>query len=323
MDGSLSYKKFTFKAAIQLASPHTWVASVGPCFIAGALAVCAALGYVFDGSSLLDLRSVVCWVLMLFCAVLMQSATNTLNDYQDFKSGLDTAETILDETDASIVYNQINPRSALAWGIVLLGGAAVAGVAVALLSSWWLLVLGFVAAAAVVLYSAGPKPLSSLPLGELVSGGVMGGIITPVTFYAVTLSFAPLVLLVALIPTVAIAQIMLTNNTCDIERDRLAKRRTLPGILGFEASRRLNFVCCLLTFALLLLVLYLLGLYFGMIVVVAGFALCFPKINYLRRGAYDLNTRSKTMLAVVSYTTWLCLTTVFALLLGGVLDAVV
>jgi len=252
----------------------------------------------------------------------MQSATNTLNDYQDFKSGLDTKETVVDKTDASIVYNQINPRDALVFGLVLLGAAAVVGVVVLLLSSWWLLLPGLIAAAAVILYSAGPKPVSFLPLGELVSGVVMGGIITCATFYAMTLSFAPIVLAVALIPTVAVAQIMLTNNTCDIERDRTAGRRTLPMLIGFKVARIINIILCLLTFILLLAVLYLTGLYFGIIAVIAGFALCFTRIDYLLKASYDLKNRSMTMTMVASYVVWLTLTTVVALILGGILSTV-
>ena len=355
MAGSLNYKPFSPKAAIELANPPTWVASVGPCLIAGALAVCAAVMYAFTGNSpfgfgmpdlgfseggianlpasdpdilislavVLDVRSAVCWVLMLLCAVLMQSATNTLNDYQDFKSGLDTKETVLDKTDASIVYNEINPRDALVFARILLAVAGVLGLVVVLLSSWWLLLLGLVAALAVMLYSAGPKPLSGLPLGELVSGGVMGGIITCATFYAMTLTFSPLVLLVALIPIIAIAQIMLTNNTCDIERDREAGRKTLPSLMGFKASRLVNAILCLCTFFLLLIVLYLLGLYFGIIIVIVGFALCFTRIDYLLKGEYSPEQRTTTMIMVASYALYLSLTTAVALVAGGALYGII
>ena len=337
-----------------MANPPSWVASIGPCLIAGALAVSCALMYALgaDGSLgvdfsglgfadetfaglpasdpgmltslavVLDIRSAICWILMLLVSVLMQSATNTFNDYQDFKSGLDTTETVVDTTDASIIYNQINPRDALVFGLVLLGAAAVLGVVVVLLTSWLILVLGLIAAAAVLLYSLGPKPISSLPLGELVSGVVMGGIITCATFYAVAGSLAPIVLVVAAIPTIAIAQIMFTNNTCDISRDKKVGRKTLPGLIGLKVARPINVVLCLLTFVLLLVVLYLPGLYFGIIAVIAGFALCFSKIDYLLKAPYDLGSRPMTMTMVISYTVWLTITAVVSLLLGGILSVV-
>jgi 1,4-dihydroxy-2-naphthoate octaprenyltransferase len=278
--------------------------------------VLAEMGTVLDG------RSALCWVLMLLCAVLLQSAVNTLNDYQDFKSGLDTAETIRDETDASLVYNQINPRSALAFALVLLGLAAALGTAVVLLTSLWLLVPAAVAAAAVCLYSAGPKPISSLPLGEVVSGIVMGGVLTCVCFYAVTLSFSSAVVALAVVPTVAIAQIMLTNNTCDTARDRAAGRRTLPLLLGVHRSRVLN--GALGVFAFLWLGLFVVGegLAPGLIVVLLGLALCLPKLATLLKGPYSLENRRVMMHSVVSYNRLLDASACVALLAGGVARAI-
>ncbi len=330
----MNYKPFTLKAAIELASPPTWIASIGPCFIAGAFAVCCALlysslqlgeepGIVTQMAVVLDGRSVLCWVLMLFCAVLLQSSVNTLNDYQDFKSGLDTAETVLDETDASIVYNQINPRNALAFALALLAAAAIAGIAVVLLTSLWLLAWGALAVAGIALYSAGPKPISSLPLGELISGVVMGGILTCVVFYSMTLNFSAVVVALAVVPTVSIAQIMLTNNTCDIDRDIVAGRKTLPILIGRNSARMLN--CALGIFAFLWLeaLLIWMGLYLCVIVVLVALFLCVPKLNTLLKGPYDLANRRVMMQTVVSYNRWLAATIIVAFMLGGILSVFV
>ncbi|MDR3315382.1 MAG: prenyltransferase, partial [Coriobacteriales bacterium] len=180
-----NYKPFTPKAAVELASPPSLVAAVMPVFVGGA----TAFGFMRFTPFVFDVRATAALLLMFVTAVLMQAAVNTLNDYQDFLSGTDTAETILDTHDASIVYNQINPRSALRFGIVLLVCAALSGCVLVLLSHWALLIVGVAAAAVVVLYSAGPKPVSFLPIGEFVSGLVMGVCITASTYYALTLRF--------------------------------------------------------------------------------------------------------------------------------------
>lgn len=331
----MSYKPFSLKAALELASPPTWVASIGPCFIAGAFAVCCALQFsalqpgedpalIAQMGVVLDWRSALSWVLILLCSVLMQSATNTLNDYQDYKNGLDTAETILDETDASIVYNRINPRSALHFANGLLAVAAVLGALVIVLSgSITLLVLGLVSALVVVLYSFGPKPISSLPVGEAVSGIVMGGILTCATFYATTLSFAPVVLAVAVLPTISIAQIMLTNNTCDRERDLSVGRKTLPGRIGLKRSRSLNAGLGMFTYVWLALVMVWAGLYWGVLVALAGLLGGLPKINRLLKGPYDLQNRQLMMGTVVSYNRWLDVTAASAILFGGIISALI
>jgi 1,4-dihydroxy-2-naphthoate octaprenyltransferase len=227
-----SYKPFTLKAALELTSPPTWVASVMSVLVGGVAA--------FSLSSLIpltiDARAIGVWALMFVVAVLMQSAVNTFNDYQDFKAGIDTAETILDINDASIVYNEIDPRNARNLAVRLLALAAVVGLIVVVLSGWPLLIVGLLAAGAVLLYSFGPKPISYLPLGELISGVVMGGFITSSTYFAMALDFSPMVLTVTVPPIITIALIMQTNNTCDIERDIVAKRHTLPAWLGRERS---------------------------------------------------------------------------------------
>jgi 1,4-dihydroxy-2-naphthoate octaprenyltransferase len=230
-----NYKRFGFKAALELAAPPTWAAAIMSVVVGGAAAVALTPQATLE----FDLRTVGAWILMLITAVVMQSAVNTLNDYKDFLSGTDTADTILDENDASIVYNEINPKAALHFAIALLVVAAITGLVIVFISGWPLLVLGIIAAAAVVLYSVGPKPISFLPIGEAISGIVMGGFITIATFYAMTMDFLPQVILLAIPPIITVALIMLTNNTCDIERDTLAGRKTLPILLGRKASMKL------------------------------------------------------------------------------------
>jgi 1,4-dihydroxy-2-naphthoate octaprenyltransferase len=101
------------------------------------------------------------------------------------------------------------------------------------------LLLGVVGCLVVIAYSAGKRPISYLPLGELVSGVVMGGLITAAAFSALAGRADPRVPLLSLPLIVGIGLIMMTNNTCDIERDRRSGRGTLPALLGRTRARRL------------------------------------------------------------------------------------
>ncbi|MDR2957764.1 MAG: UbiA family prenyltransferase, partial [Coriobacteriales bacterium] len=144
----MTYQPFTFKAALQLTKPPSWTAALSAVAVGGA-AAWALHGFVpFIG----DNRASACWLLMLLCSLLAQSAVNTLNDYKDFIVGLDTEETITDETDASIIYNAINPRSALYFGLVLCLLAVGVGIVVAVMSVWWLVLLGAGGIIAVLFY---------------------------------------------------------------------------------------------------------------------------------------------------------------------------
>lgn len=214
--------------AVQLAAPHTWPAAILPCLVA----VCAA-GVFSGGVSV----SMAC-VLLAIC-ILMQASVNTFNDYYDFVKGTDFADDGVEESDATLVYNAVNPRSALALGIGFLVAAFALGVYVILRAGWIPLVIGVVGAFFVVIYSAGKTPLSYLPLGEAVSGTVMGGLIPLACYQALTGRLDWMALVWAVPEIIGVALIMLTNNTCDIEKDIAARRRTLPVLIGREKARRL------------------------------------------------------------------------------------
>jgi 1,4-dihydroxy-2-naphthoate octaprenyltransferase len=296
----IDYRPFTSKAALELISPPSLVAAVMPVLVGGA----AAIGLSLPVPLVFDPRAALAWVLMLATAVLMQAAVNTLNDYRDFLAGTDTAETVLDEHDASIVYNGIDPKSALRFGIVLLACASVTGAVVVMITGWPLLVVGLAAAVVLVLYSFGPRPISYLPLGELVSGLVMGGLITGATYYAATRSFVPLVFVVAVPPVITIALIMQTNNTCDIERDIEAGRHTLPVLLGRARSVRLARVLSWaipvwIVLALVLISAFLwqssLLILFGAVAAGCCYLLLRRRIARIAIGPYDLVNRGVMM----------------------------
>lgn len=121
-----------------------------------------------------------------------------------------------------------------------------------------LLALGVVCFAIGIGYTYGPMPLSRLPLGELFSGGTMGfGIVYLAIFTShwQQLVFAEFVadyLVVRLywlalfkiiwfsLPLVAlIANIMLANNTCDLQTDIQNHRYTLVYYIGVKHALRL------------------------------------------------------------------------------------
>ncbi|MFR1639838.1 MAG: prenyltransferase [Eggerthellaceae bacterium] len=90
-----------------------------------------------------------------------------------------------------------------------------------------------------VLYSAGKTPISYLPIGELVSGFVMGGLIPLASYQALTGALDLRALLWAVPTILGVGLIMFTNNTCDVEKDVESGRRTLSVLLGRERARKL------------------------------------------------------------------------------------
>lgn len=214
--------------ALQIAAPHTWPAAILPALIA--MACAAANGY--------TVSAVMALVLLAIC-ILMQGAVNTFNDYYDYVKGSDSAEDNVDPTDAVLVYNNVNPRSALMLAVGFLVVAFALGAYVIWQAGWIPLVIGIVGAIVVVLYSAGKTPISYLPIGELMSGFVMGGLIPLACYQALTKCFDPLMLAWALPTIIGVGLIMLTNNTCDVEKDIESGRKTLSVLLGRSRARAL------------------------------------------------------------------------------------
>lgn len=214
--------------ALQIAAPHTWPAAILPALIA--MACAAANGHAVS--------AVMALVLLAIC-ILMQAAVNTFNDYYDYVKGSDSAEDNVDPTDAVLVYNNVNPRSALMLAVGFLVVAFALGAYVIWQAGWIPLVIGIVGAIVVVLYSAGKTPISYLPIGELMSGFVMGGLIPLACYQAITKCFDPIMLVWALPTIIGVGLIMLTNNTCDVEKDIESGRKTLPVLLGRSRARTL------------------------------------------------------------------------------------
>lgn len=177
--------------------------------------------------------------------VLMNASIDLLNDYYDFVRGNDTAENISSETDAPLAYHHVaDPAPVKRLGIALLVLALALGAWVVAVAGWIPGVIGVSGALIVLAYSGGSHPLSHLPVGEVVAGSTMGGLIPLGVYSALTGRADALVVWKAVPMMLIVAQFMLVNNTCDIERDRQAGRRTLPILIGRAAARK---VCTGLT----------------------------------------------------------------------------
>jgi len=186
--------------------------------------------YRFDRFHWVDL------LITLLGIVLLQSSTNMINDVYDHKRGSDgeakTDEKALASGEIS-VYNVkkiigffmlIDIGIALFYSITLHGGIfVVAVIAVVIMYS----------------YSAGKRPISYTPFGELIAGSTMGfGIMTTVIFIQ-SGNVNSETVLVALPTSLFIGTILLTNNLSDHQEDQQVGRKTLPILLGTQKSQLL------------------------------------------------------------------------------------
>lgn len=138
------------------------------------------------------------------------------------------------------------------------------------------LLLGMLCVLCGVCYTYGPIPISRLPLGEIVSGVVQGIIVPFILLYInmpagtylsaqlslenidINLKVVPIVafLLLGAVPTFLTSNIMLANNTCDIEADVKVNRFTLPYFIGKKSALHLfaaQYYLCYLTTILMVI----------------------------------------------------------------------
>ncbi len=255
-DTEAQYERFTPHLMWQEVAPHTWPAAILPVLTAFGFATIH--GFATHWSLIPSVENTpfilmtVVWALLAIC-ILMQSSVNVFNDYYDYIKGVDTIENSSDDvTDAVLVYNHINPRSVLFFAVGMLVAAFGIGIYIIIVAGWVPLILGIIGAVIVALYSAGKTPISYFPVGELISGFVMGGLITFACYYVLTGTLSWMILVYSLPCVIGIALIMLTNNTCDIEKDIDAHRKTLPVVLGHDKA--LSLYHCMLAFWLVAIV---------------------------------------------------------------------
>lgn len=202
--------------------------------------------------------------LFFISVFLMDLAVSALNHYTDSR------------LDGSVLPMSRSRARTVIIGLLVL--AVAAGLVLVALRGLFLLFMGGLTLLAGLAYSGGPYPLSRTPLGEILSG-LAYGLVIPLGFFYINLDpdlflswqkagpslsmtlHLPnglALLLLASAPVSSTAAIMLANNLCDLEADRLLGRRTLPYWLGVKKSLRLFSLLALAPF-LSLIMMVLLG----------------------------------------------------------------
>lgn len=168
-------------------------------------------------------------------ALLLQIGANLANDVADFRRGADTQDRLgpLRVTQGGL----IPPRQIVVATAAVLLAAAVPGLYLVWRGGPVLAVLGLLAIAAAVTYTAGPKPFGYLGLGEFFVFVFFGPVAVAGTAFVMTQHVTRLALLVSIAMGCLVTAILVVNNLRDIDTDRVAGKRTLAVRIGREATR--------------------------------------------------------------------------------------
>jgi 1,4-dihydroxy-2-naphthoate octaprenyltransferase len=164
-------------------------------------------------------------------------SVDIMDNYNDYRHAVDTNNY---RQKTNIIGRENLSLTHVFWLMIsMIIISAAIGLWIVTIVGWPLLVLGILCYFVGIFYSSGPRPLSSLPLGELFSGPTMGFMITLICVYINTYQLfvwdwptLGKVLLISLPDTLWISNLMLANNICDLDEDESNQRFTLVHYLG-------------------------------------------------------------------------------------------
>jgi 1,4-dihydroxy-2-naphthoate octaprenyltransferase len=178
------------------------------------------------------------FLLTLVGAVCVHGATNLINDYFDYKSGVDRpgAPTTLYRPHP-LVEELIFPQTVLTISLILYAIAAMIGLELIRLKGAGLLWFILVGAIASFFYTAGPIKYKYLALGELAVFLMWGPVIVGGTYFVQRGSLSLDAVLISVPFGLLVALVLLANNLRDIDYDRSAGIATLGTLLGQQKTR--------------------------------------------------------------------------------------
>ena len=198
--------------------PKTLPAAIAPVVIGTAMALGDGL---FHGPSAL---------MALTAALCIQIGTNLANDYFDFKKGADTPDRQgpIRVTQAGL----IKPNAVIATAIFFFLLAALASVYLIHRAGPCILIIAAASILSGIFYTAGPKPLGYLGLGDIFVLVFFGPVAVGGTYFTQGLEINWAVIIAGLAPGFLSMAILAVNNLRDIDTDRRAGKLTLAVRFG-------------------------------------------------------------------------------------------
>lgn len=230
-----------FKNWLLAIRPKTLPASISPVLIGTAMAI---------GDGIHHLPTA---FLCFLGALLIQIGTNLANDYFDFKKGVDTSARTgpVRVTQAGL----IKPWQMIIAILITFSLSALIAYVLYLRGGWPIAVIGVLGILCGIFYTAGPKPLSALGLGDVFVLIFFGPVAVAGTYYVQSFEINFAVILAGFAPGLISTAILTVNNLRDQETDQKAGKKTLAVRFGY-AFAQMEFFYCVLGASLIPILIY-------------------------------------------------------------------
>ena len=223
-------------ATTSAGSLKTWFLETRPQFLI-LTPMCVLVGVAaaaFDGVDLEPLYV----TLTLVGALLAHISVNVLNDYFDFRSGIDlaTKRTPFSGGSGILPAGLLKPQQVYWLGLASLIGTGVIGIYFTYVYGWGILPLGVLGILVVYLYTT---HITKNPLLCAVAPGLgFGPLMVIGTYFTQTGEYSLTAGLASLVPGFLVSNLLLLNQFPDVEADKVASRRHLPIVFGRRFSAR-------------------------------------------------------------------------------------
>ncbi len=214
---------------ISAVRPQTLPAAIAPVMIGTAMAFGDGVAHVPSA------------LVALFAALCIQIATNFTNDYYDFKKGVDTSSRLgpVRATQAGLV----SPRAMICAAIFVFCLAALACVYLVFRAGTAIAIVGVASVLSGIFYTAGPRPLAYMGLGELFVFIFFGPVAVAGTYFVQALEINLGVVIAGLGTGFLSCAILAVNNLRDLDGDAKAGKMTLAVRFGKAFAAREYLFC--------------------------------------------------------------------------------
>jgi 1,4-dihydroxy-2-naphthoate polyprenyltransferase len=174
-------------------------------------------------------------LLALLGVLLTHASVNVINDYFDYKSGIDLKvnRTPFSGGSGLLPAGKINPRQALWLGTICLLLAVPIGVFFVMVKGWLLIPLLVVAALSILFYTS---IILKTPFPEWAAGLGLG-LLPVMGFYFIQTGHYSWSSVIAGVPAyILVYNLLFLNEFPDVEADKTGKRKTFPILLGLRKA---------------------------------------------------------------------------------------
>jgi len=254
-----------------------WLAATRPkTLAAGATPVAVGVAIAADGGP-------ISWGLATLCllgALSLQLLSNLANDLFDHLHGADTALRL--GPPRATASGWVTPRE-MGWATTAMGAVAIAiGAALVAQAGWPIVVIGLSGVICAVAYTAGPRPLGYMGLGDPLVFLFFGPAAVCGTVFVLRASVSPAAWFASVPMGLLATAILVVNNLRDREEDARTGKRTLAVRLGEEGARLQFMVLVATAYALPIMAVLRFGFDSGWLVPLATLPMALLRVRSVR-----------------------------------------